>query len=318
MRPASPQTSLVHSTRPVPRQGSPRRRPWFGDYKKRAAFLFLLPALVILIVFSAVPSISALILSFTRWDMMSPVQFTGLSNYKRLATDERFVASFVNTLYYTGVSVPLSVVLSLVVALVLNERWLRGRGAFRVIFFIPIVVSPVAISMIWKWIYNPSFGLLNAFLGFFGVPKQFWDSDPHLAIPSLIVMTVWQTFGYNAVLFLAGLSAIPDELYDAAVVDGANKPKRIRYITLPLLAPTTIFVVVIAVIRSFQVFDQVLVLGGVSGPTKSLVVTVYYLYQAAFQSFKLGYGSAIGIVLFVTILVVAVMQFRYYAQRFER
>jgi multiple sugar transport system permease protein len=131
-------------------------------------------------------------------------------------------------------------------------------------------------------------------------------------------MTVWQTFGYNAVLFLAGLSAIPDELYDAAVVDGANKPKRIRYITLPLLAPTTIFVVVIAVIRSFQVFDQVLVLGGVSGPTKSLVVTVYYLYQAAFQSFKLGYGSAIGIVLFVTILVVAVMQFRYYAQRFER
>jgi multiple sugar transport system permease protein len=294
-----------------------RRGGLFTDYRTRAAVFFLLPALLILIVFSIIPSIAAIVLSLTRWDMMSPAVFVGLANYGRLVNDERFLASFVNTLYYTGASVPLCVIFSLAVALLLNEKSLRGRGVLRTIYFIPIVVSPVAISLIWKWIYNPSFGLLNSALAVVGIPRQFWISDPHLAIPSLIIMTVWQTFGYNAVLFLTGLAAIPREIYEAAVVDGAKKSKQIRFITLPLLAPTTVFVVIISVIRSFQVFDQVMVLGDASGPSKNLLVTVYYLYQAAFSSFKLGYGSAIGIVLFLTILAVAILQFRLYAKGYE-
>lgn len=294
-----------------------RRGGLFADYRTRAAVFFLLPALLILIVFSIIPSIAAIVLSLTRWDMMSPAVFVGLANYGRLIDDERFLASFVNTLYYTGASVPLCVIFSLAVALLLNEKTLRGRGVLRTIYFIPIVVSPVAISLIWKWIYNPSFGLLNSALAVVGIPRQFWISDPHLAIPSLIIMTVWQTFGYNAVLFLTGLAAIPREIYEAAVVDGAKKSKQIRFITLPLLAPTTVFVVIISVIRSFQVFDQVMVLGDASGPSKNLLVTVYYLYQAAFSSFKLGYGSAIGIVLFLTILAVAILQFRLYAKGYE-
>jgi len=299
------------------KQRTPPKKFWFQDYKLRAILSFLLPALTILVVFSVLPSLAAIGLSFTKWDMLSPAQFVGLANYKRLLGDARFKASFMNTLYYTAGSVPLCTLFSLTIALVLNEKWLKGKALFRTLFFIPIVVSPVAISMIWKWIYNPAYGLLNAAIAIVGIPRQFWTSDPRLAIPSLIVMTIWQTFGYNVVIFLAGLLAIPTEFYEAAMVDGANKWQQIRHITLPLLAPTTAFVVIMAIIRSFQVFDQVLVLGGVSGPPKSLVVTVYYLYQMAFGSFKMGYGTTIGVVLFLTILVVAIAQFRYYARRFE-
>jgi len=299
------------------KQRKPSRKFWLQDYKLRAAFFFLLPAVAILIVFSLLPSLAAIGLSFTKWDMMSPARFAGLANYKRLLADARFKASFVNTLYYVIGSVPLGVLFSLIIALVLNEKWLKGKVLFRTLFFIPVVVSSVAVSMMWKWIYNPAYGFLNAALSVVGIPRQFWISDPHLAIPSLIVMTVWQTFGFNVVIFLAGLLAIPAELYEAAMVDGANKWQQIRHITLPLLAPTTTFVIIMAIIRSFQVFDQVQILGGVAGPPKSLVVTVYYLYQMAFGSFKMGYGTTIGVVLFLTILVVAVAQFRYYARRFE-
>jgi multiple sugar transport system permease protein len=299
------------------KQRAPSQRFWFQDYKLRAAFLFLLPAMAILIVFSLLPSLAAIGLSFTKWDMMSPARFAGLDNYKRLLVDARFKTSFVNTLYYVLGSVPLGVLFSLIIALVLNEKWLKGKVLFRTLFFIPVVVSSVAVSMMWSWIYSPAYGFLNAVLSVVGIPKQFWTSDPHLAIPSLIVMTIWQTFGFNVVIFLAGLLSIPIQLYEAAMVDGANKWQQIRHITLPLLAPTTTFVIIMAIIRSFQVFDQVLILGGVAGPPKSLMVTVYYLYQVAFGSLKMGYGTTIGVVLFLTILIVVITQFKYYTRRFE-
>jgi ABC-type sugar transport system permease subunit len=211
----------------------------------------------------------------------------------------------------------LGTLFSLAVALLLNEKWVRGKIVFRTLFFMPVVVSSVATAMMWSWIYNPAFGLLNAVLSAVGISRQFWTTDPHLAIPSLIVMTVWQSFGFNVVIFLSGLVSIPKEYYDAAMVDGANKLQQIRYITLPLLAPTTTFAIIMSVIKSFQVFDQVLILGGPSGPAKSLLVTVYYIYQRAFGSFRMGYGTSIGIVLFLAILVLVVFQFRYYARRFE-
>ncbi len=299
------------------KQRDPSQKFWFQDYKLRAAFLFLLPAMAILIVFSLLPSLAAIGLSFTKWDMMNPARFAGLDNYKHLLVDARFKASFVNTLYYVLGSVPLGVLFSMIIAMVLNEKWLKGKVLFRTLYFIPVVVSSVAVSMMWSWIYSPAYGFLNAILSVVGIPKQFWTSDPHLAIPSLIVMTIWQTFGFNVVIFLAGLLSIPIQLYEAAMVDGANKWQQIRHITLPLLAPTTTFVIIMAIIRSFQVFDQVLILGGVAGPPKSLMVTVYYLYQVAFGSLKMGYGTTIGVVLFLTILIVVVTQFKYYTRRFE-
>lgn len=284
----------------------------------RAVVLFLAPALIILVVFSVVPTLAAVVLSFMKWDMLSPMKFNGLRNYSQLLGDTRFTASLVNTIYYVCGFVPLSVIFSLFVALLLNEKWLRGKQVFRVLFFIPVVVSLIAVGMIWKWIYNPAFGLLNQLLAPLGISRQFWTSDPALAIPSLVVMSTWQCFGYNVVIFLAGLLAIPMELYEAAAVDAANAGQRFRLITFPLLAPTTIFVVIISVISSFQVFDQILILGDVGTPPKSLVVTVYYLYEMAFGSFKMGYGATIGIVLFLFILVISILQYRFYAQRFEK
>jgi multiple sugar transport system permease protein len=285
--------------------------------KNLTIFLLLLPACLILLVFTILPSISALILSFTKWDMMSPLKFVGIANYEKILKDKNFLDTLINTGKYVIGFVPLNVLFSLLIALLLNEKWLKGKDFFRVVYYIPVIVSSVVVSMIWKWIYNPSYGLLNQFLKFFGIARQFWIEDARLAIPSLIIMTIWQTFGYNVVLFISGLLSIPDLYYEAAAVDGANKIQQLFNITLPLLAPTTLFVVVTTVITSFQVFDQVLVLGGASGPPKSLMVSVYYLYKIGFGSFKMGYASTIGLVLFMAMLVITIVQFKVYASRFE-
>jgi ABC-type sugar transport system permease subunit len=249
--------------------------------------------------------------------MMSPIKFVGFDNYINLFHDIAFLRSFKNTGLYVLIYVPISVIFSLIIAFLLNEKWLKGKDLFRVIFYIPAIVSSVAISMIWKWIYNPSYGLLNQFIGLFGIQRQFWLEDARFAIPALVLITVWQTFGYNVVLFMAGLLSIPTDFFEAAEVDGASKWQITKLITLPLLAPTTIFVIVISVINSFQVFDQVLVLGDASGPPANLMVTVYYLYKVSFGSFKMGYGTTMGLVLFLAILFITIIQFNYYTKRFE-
>lgn len=294
------------------------KRRWYQDYQKRAAFLFLFPSVALLFVFTVIPFFAAIVLSFTQWDLLSPPNWVGFQNYERLTIDSRFKSTFLNTLYYVVGYVPVVTIVSLLVSLIINERWLRGKVLFRTLYYIPVVISPVAAAMVWSWIYNPAYGFLNTVLeGLFGTPRQFWVSDARLAIPSLIVMTVWQTFGFNVVIFLAGLLAIPSEYYEAAMVDGASKWQQIRRITLPLLAPTTVLVVIMSIITSFQVFDQVLIIGGVQGPPKTLEVTVYYLYEKAFGSLKMGYGSTIGLVLFLSILVVVLFQFRYYVKEVE-
>jgi len=278
----------------------------------RTAVLFLLPSCLILLIFTILPSIGALIISFTKWDMITPMEYTGLANYEKILQDISFKESLINTFKYVIGFVPINVIFSLIIALVLTEKWLKGKDFFRVVFYIPVIVSAVAVSMIWKWIYNPAYGLLNQIIGLFGFPRQFWIEDSNLAMPSLILMTIWQTFGYNVVLFISGLLSIPDLYYEAAEVDGANKLQRLYKITIPLLAPTTLFVVITTVITSFQVFDQVLVLGDASGPPRALMVVVYYLYKIGFGSFKLGYASTIGIVLFMIILLVSIIQFRFF------
>lgn len=298
-------------------QKSKSKNKWYKNYKITVPILFLMPACLILIIFTIVPSLSALVLSFTKWDMMSNIEFIGIDNYRKLFKDITFLKSFKNTSLYVLGYVPIVVIFSLIIALLLNEKWFKGKNLFRVIFYLPYIISPVAISMIWKWVYNPAFGLLNQFIGLFGVHRQFWLEDSRFAIPALVLMTVWQMFGYNVVLFMAGLLSIPSSYYEAASVEGASKLQTIRFIILPLLAPTTIFVIVISIINSFQVFDQVLILGGVSGPPKSLEVVVYYLYKVSFSSFKMGYGATIGMVLFLSILIITIIQFNYYTRSFE-
>jgi multiple sugar transport system permease protein len=234
--------------------------------------------------------------------------WAGLENFREMfTTDEVFRAALFNTVYFTAVSVPLSVVLGLVTAMLVNQA-LRGIVIFRSIFLLPYVTVTVALSLVWKWIYLPDIGLINSVLGVFGIDGPPWLTSGTWAMPALILMSVWKGFGYNMVIFLAGLQGIPDHLYDAAKVDGATAWRRFLNVTLPLLSPTTFFVVVISVISSFQVFDQALIMTN-GGPGTATTTLVLYIYQKGFQSFEMGYAAAVALVLFAVIFVFTVVQF---------
>ena len=233
-----------------------------------------------------------------------------MENFRELfTTDQVFRDAFFNTVYFTAVSVPLSVVLGLVTAMLVNQA-LRGVVIFRSIFLLPYVTVTVALSLVWKWIYLPDIGLINSALGFIGIDGPAWLTSERWAMPGLIIMTVWKSFGYNMVLFLAGLQNIPEHLYDAAKVDGATGWRRFLHITLPMLSPTTFFVIVISVISSFQVFDQALIMTN-GGPGTATTTLVLYIYQVGFQSFEMGYAAAVALVLFAAIFIFTVVQFMF-------
>jgi multiple sugar transport system permease protein len=285
--------------------GSRRQR----EHEGLAALFFLLPNLVGFLVFTAIPVGAAFLLAFYDYDLLLGASFAGLENFRELASDEVFRAAFFNTVYFTAVSVPISVVLGLATAMLVNQA-LRGIVVFRSVFLLPYVTVTVALSLVWKWIYLPDVGLINSALGLLGVEGPAWLTSERWAMPGLILMTVWKTFGYNMVLFLAGLQSIPEHLYDAAKVDGATRWRRFLHITLPMLSPTTFFVVVISVISSFQVFDQALVMTN-GGPGTATTTLVLYIYQVGFQSFDMGYAAAVALVLFAAIFVFTVVQFRF-------
>jgi multiple sugar transport system permease protein len=287
--------------RKLPRRGSSARQEGL------AASMFLMPSLVGFFIFTAFPVVAAIGLAFYDYDLLLGREFNGLDNFRELAKDDVFRAAVVNTFYFTLVSVPLSVVLGLGAALLVNEA-LRGVVFFRTIYLLPYVTVTVAVALVWRWIYLPDVGLMNTFLGWFGINGPNWLSSETWAMPGIIIMSVWKSFGYNMVIFLAGLTAIPQHLYDAAKVDGANAWRRFLHITLPMLSPTTLFVMVISLIGSFQVFDQALVMTN-GGPGTSTTTLVLYIYQAGFQSYKMGYASAIAVVLFVIVAVVTTIQF---------
>jgi multiple sugar transport system permease protein len=292
------------------RGGSSRRGPLASE--ERWAFLFIAPALLGLAVLSAGPILASLAISLTSWDLLQPPAFVGLENFTELLDDRRFARALGNTGFYVLTSVPIGITLALGLAVALN-RAIRGISFIRTMYFLPLVTSAIAVGLVWAWIYSPANGLLNQVLAAFGQPPQKWISDPFWAMPAIVAMSVWQGLPASTIIFLAGLQAIPTSLLDAASVDGAGRWARFRHVTLPLLTPSLFFTVILSLIGSFQVFDQVFVLSRPGQPTNATVTVVYFIYENGFRNFKMGYASAASWVLFLIVAVFTVIYFR--AQR---
>lgn len=271
-------------------------------------YLFILPNMVGIIIFVLVPVIIGLVLSFTKWDLLSPPIWTGIGNYRELLYDPLFWTSLKNTAYYVILTVPAFLTVPLLLALLVNKT-LKGIEIFRAIYFIPVVTATTAISIVWKWLYNPEFGILNFILGLIGIPPKQWLNDPKLAMPCIAIMSVWHGMGYDMMIFLAGLKGIPTQLYEAAKIDGANRSQMFLWITLPLLTPTLFFLLVINLISSFQVFGEIYVMTN-GGPGNATLTYNYFLYQNAFLWFKMGYAASLGYVLFLIIFILTLIQFK--------
>ncbi len=281
-----------------------KRREWL-DWLQ--GYAFLAPSFIVLTVFIYLPVVYAFGLSFFRWRILrGEPTFIGLANYEFLLTSEDFWQAMWNTVYFALGSIPTGMALALFIAILLN-RPLRGLALYRTAYFLPTITSLVAVSVVWLWIYHPDVGLMNYLLNLFGLPSVRWLNEPRSAMPALILLGIWRGLGYNVVIYLAGLQNIPQHLYEAAKIDGANRWQLFRHITWPLLTPTTFFILIIAVINSFQAFTQIHVMTQ-GGPLGSTTVIVYYLYQQAFQQFNMGYGSAIAVVLFLIILGLTLIQ----------
>lgn len=271
------------------------------------AFLLLLPNLLGFFIFTLFPVIGTFVIGFTDWNMAGKMNWIGLDNYKTLIGDDTFHKVFWNTLYYSAVSVPLGMIISLFLAVFLNQK-LKFMRFYRAAFFMPVISSFVAVAVIWQWIYNPDYGLLNYFLSWFGISGPSWLSSSVWAMPAIIMTTVWKNLGYNMLIFLAGLQGIPESYYEAADMDGAKWYTKFRHITVPLLSPTTFFVTVTSIIGSFQVFDAVYLMTQ-GGPARATSVLVHYIYQTAFQYLEMGYASAMAYVLFILVLIITLIQF---------
>ena len=284
----------------------PGRGPLAGE--RRWALLFLAPTVLGLAVLSAGPIIATLAISLTKWDLLTAPHVVGIDNYSALLSDDRFLKALRNTFFYTGVSVPIGLTIALGVALALNQSF-RGIAFIRAAYFLPVVTSTIAVSLVWQWIYAKDGGLLNETIALVGIPAQRWLSDPTLAMPSIVAMSIWQGLGTNVIIFLAGLQAIPSELLDAASVDGAGRWARFRSVVLPLLTPTIFFTGVLSLIASFQVFDQIFVLQK-PRPTEATITVVYFIYENGFKFFKMGYASAASWALFLIVAVFTYIYFR--------
>jgi multiple sugar transport system permease protein len=274
----------------------------------RWALLFLAPTIIGLAILSTGPILATLAISLTKWDLLRAPQLVGLDNFVALASDDRFLKALRNTAFYTVVSVPLGMVIALLLAVALNQT-IRGIAWIRTAYFLPVVTSTIAIALVWQWIYSPDSGLLNQFLGVFGIAPQKWLSNPTLAMPSIVAMSVWQGLGTDVIIFLAGLQAIPTELLDAASVDGAGRWARFRNIVLPLLTPSIFFTGILSLIDSFQVFDQIFVLSR-PRPSDATITIVYFIYENGFKFFKMGYATAASWILLVIVAVFTAIYFR--------
>jgi multiple sugar transport system permease protein len=276
--------------------------------ERRWALLFLAPTILGLAVLSAGPILATFAISFTKWDLLTAPNVVGLDNYAALLSDDRFLLALRNTFFYTAVSVPIGSAIALGLAVALNQSF-RGIAFVRAAYFLPVVTSTIAVSLVWQWIYAKDAGLLNEVLGLVGIPAQRWLADPTLAMPSIVAMSIWQGLGVNVIIFLAGLQAIPSELIDAASVDGAGRWARFRNVVLPLLTPTIFFTGILNLISSFQVFDQIFVLEKPRA-TEATITVVYFIYENGFKFFKMGYASAASWVLFIIVAVFTYTYFR--------
>jgi multiple sugar transport system permease protein len=286
-------------------------RPARFSLRKRgvlAGYLFISPVVLGYLLWVAGPMVIAVWLSLTDWDLLRKPNFVGLENYRTMIQDDLFWKSLGVTLYYTLVSVPLSLVLSFAVALLMNVQ-VRGIAWFRTLFYMPSIVPAVANAVLWVWVLNSEFGLLNVLLRWLGLPKVLWLQDPNWAMPSLIVMSLWAVGG-AIVIYLAGLQGIPQHLYEAAEIDGANTWNRFRHVTIPMMSPVIFFNLVIGLIGALQTFTQgYLITQG--GPQNSTLFYGLHIYRSAFRDFKMGYAAALSWVLFALVLVLSLFVFRY-------
>lgn len=272
------------------------------------AYLFLFPSLVGLVVFILYPLVNSFYLSFQRWDMLTDMRFIGLANYQRLFDDTVLVKIASNTGVYTVSVVLITLVLALLLAILLNRK-LRGRIIFRTTFFLPVVMSLTALSALWLWIYDPEFGLANWLLRLLGFAPSRWLNNPQTALMAIIIMMIWQTLGYDIIIFLAGLQNIRRDLYEAASLDGAGTWATFWNITLPLLSPTLVFLIITSTIQAFRVFDPVYVMSaGLGGPANSTATLVFYLYRQAFYNLDAGYASAIAFVVVAIAMAFTALQ----------
>jgi multiple sugar transport system permease protein len=284
-----------------------------------AAWFFLGPALLLITVFFFLPVAASLILSVTDFDIYgianpANTRFVGLSNYSRLLKTPDFWKALKNTFYFAFVGGPLTIAVSLGAALLLNSKLVRFKGFFRTIYFTPFVTTLVAVAIVWRYLYHTRYGLFNYGLGKLGIAPIDWLGDPHWAMPAIILMAVWKSFGYNMLIFIAGLQAIPEELYDAAEIDGAGPVRRFFSITLPMLAPTLVFISVITMIGYFQLFAEPYVMTQ-GGPLRSTTSVVLLMYEEGFRWWRMGYAAAIAFVLFIVILIATLLQFRLQKER---
>lgn len=285
------------------------RAPWFRRALVRealVAYCFLLPGFIPFIVFAVMPMVGGFSLSLLEWNLLQPWTFIGLANFRQLVVDGEFWhAMRVSALFTLGV-VPAGLILALLLAVLLNSGR-RGVVFYRTIYFLPVVTATVAISMVWRWLLAGDLGLVNALLDVVGIQGPDWLGDTTWALPAVIGTSVWKGLGYSMVLFLAGLQNIPQDYYDAAKIDGAGAWHRFRDVTLPLLSPTTFFVLTVSIISSLQVFDQVFVMTD-GGPYRSTVTASYFIYESGFKLLNMGYASAAACVLFLIIFIASVIQ----------
>lgn len=292
------------------------RRFWSRS-NERVGYLFILPSFVHLLLFMLIPVFFSFFLSFHNWNQpkFQDAPYIGLQNYSFLLSDRRFWQSMLNSGYYTILSVPLGMAFSLLLAVALNRK-LRGVNLFRTLFFMPVISSWVAVSIIWVTLLDPNVGIVNYILKLVGLPGVNWLGDARSAMFSLVLISIWKSAGFNMVIWLAGLQGIPRELYEAASIDGASRWQSFWKITLPLLAPTSFFLAITGVIGSFQVFSPVYVITK-GGPLDSTDVAVFHIYREAFQEFNFGYASAQAWILFAVIFIATLAQFWYMRRQRE-
>mgnify|MGYP001178135540 CR=1 FL=1 len=284
-----------------------------------AGWVFIAPALALILLFFFVPVTAGLVLSFTDFDIYaiaSPAtaRFVGLGNFAAVLTDPVFWIALRNTMFFVLVGGPLTVAVSLAAAMLVNSRLARASPFFRSLYFVPVVTTLVAMAVVWRYLYHPRYGLLNHVIALVGLGPVDWLGDPHLAMPAIVLLSVWKKFGYNMLILLAGLRSIPDELYEAATIDGAGWWASFRHVTLPNLAPTFLFVSVMTMIEQFQLFAEPYVMTQ-GGPLKSTTSIVLLMYEEGCRWWRMGHAAAIAFVLFVIMLAATMLQIRLQRER---
>jgi multiple sugar transport system permease protein len=273
------------------------------------AWLFITPAILGILIFQLYPTLFSFYISFTRWNLLTPPQWSGLENYIELFTTDRFFFNTMrNTATYALWTVIAGLVIGLLFAVLLNQE-IKGKYIYRAIYFVPVVAPTVAVALLWQWLYEPNFGIINGLLRLIGIHGPNWLGNTVWAMRSVIFEAVWAGLGFSILIFLAGLQGIPQEYYEAAEIDGANALQSFYYITAPLLSPTTFFLLVTGVIGAFQVFDIPFVMTG-GGPANATQMVIMYLYNNAFVIQKMGLAAAVAFIVFVVIILLTVVNFR--------